>query len=162
MALSFLSSGVPVKPKTQAFGSIWSIFSRPMPPCVRWASSTSTKILGSGSTYRGFFISANLWTSVVTTPALFCSINSLRCSADFACTTSFLILQAAKVSRIWSSNWVRSVTTITRGLPTSSIRFFTSITIVKLLPDPCVCQISPPWRLPFSKGFTRSNVRLMA
>ena len=42
---SFLSMGVPVKPRKQAFGSACRMFAARLRYCVRWASSTITKML---------------------------------------------------------------------------------------------------------------------
>ena len=58
----------------------------------------------------------------------------------------------AKVVAICPSSSLRSVTMTTRGLQeANSIRIYlASITIVKLLPLPWVCQITPLWRLPLA------------
>ena len=146
--LSFFIIGVPVKPIKQALGNVNNNFSLPSPDCVLCASSIKTKISLSVSSKNGFFNNANFCIKVVITSKLFFSNNFLKCSDDFVCVTDFFILQSLKVVFICLSKSRLSVTITIRTFPISSIKFLTNITIDKLFPLPCVCQISPPFLLP--------------
>ena len=79
---SFLSIGVPVNPRKQAFGSAWRMLAARLLYWVRWASSTITKMLwaservGWTDRSRGVLaavISWNFWIVVITVLPVGCS-----------------------------------------------------------------------------------------
>ena len=126
---------------------------------LRWASSMSMKIFGS---VRGFFIFfiavANLLITVVMIESLLFSSSSTNFLPVVAFSTSLPHLRNVLV--ICASRSVRSVTSTMRGFFTTVAIFCASITIVSDFPLPCVCQTTPPLRLPASICCILSTVSL--
>ena len=105
-----------------------------------------------------FAADSNLSMIVVMMSALPCVTSSTRCSPLFAFSTDFR--QARNVFQICVSRSTRSVTITTLGFLTlaSSDSALASITIVRLLPEPVVCQITPPWRFSSPFAFVTSAI----
>ena len=159
---SFFIKGVPVKAIKQPLGKTCCIFTFSGPYWLRCPSSIKMKMSGDSN---GCFIwrkaVSNLWMSVVTTASLFFSINSTKCVPVWACSTGFS--HFLKVSKIWSSKSMRSVTSKILAWGIFWAIICASITIVSDLPLPCVCQITPPRRLPMALMISmRFNTRRMA
>ena len=157
--------GVPVNPIRAQFGSAAIRFMCSVELCDRCASSISTTIdssVFSSPSEGAFLVSANssslspfgflastsccFWIITNTTPGPW------RLSIALACLTFFAVSTFSPDSSIvwlsWSCSWVRSVTTTTLAVlrpgVTRSLR--TRNVIVRLLPDPWVCQMIPPRR----------------
>ena len=96
------------------------------------------------SIYLFFITVSNLFISVVIITLLLSCNNALR-PLPVPALDGFIAV-FAKLSFICLSRSILSVTIINLGLSVafSFIIFFTSITIVKDLPLPCVCHITPP------------------
>ena len=129
----------------------------------RWLSSTSRNTSRERFLCSSFSAVLNLLIMVVTTSALPLPSSSTRCRPLAA--RAGLRRVWANVAVICRSKSLRSVTITTFGLQSdSSIRiYFASITMVRLLPLPCVCQTTPLCRLPFSSGWAMVlTITLMA
>ena len=167
--------GVPVNPRKQAFGSARRMFAARLRYCVRWASSTMTKTLAASDRVGctdalpapppGAVISWNFWIVVITVLPVGCS-RIRRRSLTLSARSGFGNPHAVNTPAIWRSSFVRSVTMTTVGCCCDSSRrsFSASQSIVRLFPDPCVCQTMPPRSLGFravrirrSASFTAMN-----
>ena len=161
LRLNPLSMGVPVNPSRTAFGSAVDIRAPRMPYCVRWASSTMTITSSDAfSTSRSPFgtVSAcsNFWIVVMIVrpdPV----VRSLRRWLPVAACSGAGKPQRSNVPEICRSSCLRSVTTTMVGLRRrGSLRsFVASQSIVSDLPEPCVCQTTPPR----SSGLRPANIR---
>ena len=171
LRLKSFSIGVPVKPTITALGSALDMRPPRMPYCVRWASSTMTMTFSDAfsmsSTPVGVVnASSNFWMVVITVrlppclrtlcksrgsrwPGLWSRRRARRSSGsgrDRSILSGAGKPQRSKVLAICWSNCLRSVTTTMVGLLKRGSRrsFVASHSIVSDLPDPCVCQTTPP------------------
>ena len=165
-----VDGGVPVKPRKQALGSAWRMLAARLRYCVRWASSTITKMLVA-SDRVGWTeprraapppapaISWNFWMVVITVLPVGCARMRRRSRTLFA-RSGFGNPHAVNTPAICRSSLVRSVTMTTVGCCCGSWRrsLSASQSIVRLFPDPCVCQTIPPRAL----GFRAVRIRRIA
>ena len=170
---SFLSIGVPVKPRKQAFGSAWRMLAARLRYCVRWASSTMTKMLVASDSVgwtaarrpgpAAPAISWNFWIVVITVLPVGCS-RIRRRSFTLAARSGLGNPHAVNTPAICRSSFVRSVTMTTVGCCCASSRrsLSASHNIVRLLPDPCVCQTMPPRSLGLRAVRMRRNASFTA
>ncbi len=161
--LSTFKRGVPVNPMNVAFGNNSSIASWSLPVCERWHSSTKTKISPLAWKSEGKFLlisfmysstsslvvgltRPNLWINDPINHSSFLLSWSIRSLASFARWISSST--PLKTRSICSSSSTRSVSRSTRESDIFSRIHLASHTIVRLFPDPWVCQMMPPsWRL---------------
>ena len=149
VTLSPAISGVPVKPTKVALGSASRIHFAPPstnPYWLRCASSAITTTFDRSLILP--WVSVNLWIVVKTTPPDARSSRVFKCARLSAITGSCRSnpRPIAKVSNSCTSRSLRSVTITSVGLAISAARTSApaSISIVRLLPDPCVCHTTPP------------------
>ena len=152
--MSFLSSGVPVKPMKTALGIIAFITRCSLPLCVRWHSSTKTKT--SPTVWLGWASSSLMKASKSSTslrPNLWTSEQSRRGLAwpSWLIRSRPLLVRligspaSVKTRSICLSSSSRSVMMATRALGLFSRIHLASSTMTMLLPLPCVCQMMPPF-----------------
>ena len=157
MLRSFLSIGVPVKPKNTAFGSAVRRFAASEPYCVRCASSVSTKTFDASVSTGCFAFTIRLPPSAMPpTSWNFCTVvitvrplgplSSSRRSRTLSARTGFGKPHARKVRSICSSRSRRSVTITSVGFSCRGSRrsLSASQSMVSDLPLPCVAHTTPP------------------
>ena len=123
--------------------------------CVRRASSTITKMLAASDSVGWTLdrcaappapvISWNFWIVVITVRPVGCS-RMRRRPRTLSARSGFGNPHAVNTPAICRSSLVRSVTMTTAGCCCASSRrsFRASHSMVRLLPDPWVCQTMPP------------------
>ena len=170
VVLSSFNSGVPVKATKAALGSACFIRIWFSPPWLRWPSSISTIMSALWFTHSGILVAVlNFWISekmIRSVPLPICSARRLP-EVAIAASLSFFPASSppeAKVLLSWVSRSTRSVTTTIRHCFRLSCRISALLknTIVNDLPEPVVCQITPPSRPPVTlRVLIRSISRLI-
>jgi hypothetical protein len=162
LAAPVSASGVPVKPMKVAFGRMSLMASCRSPDCVRWHSSTKTKRSPLAAKSRGSArFSSAMYSGMSPTsspsslpPNLWMREHTSQGTLAFRVATRSAPLLVRwigsstprKTLSICSSSSVRSVMISTRASRTFSRSHLASHTIVRLFPEPWVCQMIPPSR----------------